>query len=271
MIPDFHTHSFFSSDSDADIEAMLKHAMELNMSSMCITDHYDMDFPVYLDEPELTFELDAKKYYSYMCGIKEKYAGKIDLKIGMELGFMPTTSRKLNTFTADNSHFDFFIGSLHVIDWMDPYRPEYFSDKTELQAYYHYFDTILQCAKVFTGYNVLGHLDYILRYGPSKAAGFNINDYCEIFDELFKLIIPLGKGIELNTGSLYKGLENAHPHPDILKLYKAAGGEIITLGSDAHTPDYIGYGFSDMLKLLREYGFKYVCTFEEQKPIFHKI
>ena len=44
----------------------------------------------------------------------------------------------------------------------------------------------------------------------------------------------MGKGIELNTGGFKYGLGHPNPCEDIIKRYKELGGEIITLGSDAH-------------------------------------
>lgn len=64
----------------------------------------------------------------------------------------------------------------------------------------------------------------------------------------------------------------AHPHPEILKLYKELGGEIITIGSDAHVPKYIGYDFETYARdILTATGFHYYCTFEQMKPVFHKL
>jgi len=271
MIPDFHLHSSFSDDSDADMKDIMNQAISLGMKEICITDHYDMDFPYLEEAPDMHFDLPTDEYYAYMSKIKEEYKDKIDLKIGIELGFMPSTIEKLNNFTTSHKEFDFYIGSLHIIDNMDPYYPRYFMDKDETTAYYHYFDTILQVAKGFKGYNILGHLDYILRYGPTKADNFNFNDYKDVFYELFKMIIPEGKGIEVNTGGIYKGLGFAHPKLEILRMYKELGGEIITLGSDAHTPNYIGHGFNDVRELLITEGFKYYCTFANQKAKFYSL
>ena len=37
-------HSFFSSDSEAPTEEMVKRAVELGLPAICLTDHYDMDY-----------------------------------------------------------------------------------------------------------------------------------------------------------------------------------------------------------------------------------
>ena len=77
--------------------------------------------------------------------------------------------------------------------------------------------------------------------------------------------------ISMIAGDIVRGLSFPHPHTDILKMYKDAGGEIITVGSDAHHAEHIGYGFDVARDLLLSHGFRYYTTFKERKPEFHKI
>ena len=57
----------------------------------------------------------------------------------------------------------------------------------------------------------------------------------------------------------------------ILRLYRDLGGEIITLGSDAHTPEYVGCAITDRQALLRACGFDYFATFDRLVPVYHKL
>ena len=131
---------------------------------------------------------------------------------------------------------------------------------------------IVSNVQTFDNYSIYGHLDYAVRYCPSGEAAFRFSDYADVFEAILKTIIEHGKGIEINTGSLYKNMTYAHPHPSILKLYKELGGEIITVGSDAHVPKYIGYDFETYARdILTATGFRSYCTFEQMKPVFHKL
>ena len=128
----------------------------------------------------------------------------------------------------------------------------------------------------FNDYNVYGHLDYIFRYGPDKVTGDIFSEKYfpvlqDIIYEILKVIIENGKGIEINTGSLYRGMNYMHPHTLILKMYKELGGEIITIGSDSHDLEHVGYKFDKALEQLESAGFKYFTTFEDMKPSFHKL
>lgn len=270
IFPDYHLHTLFSSDCDSDVDSVISAARAKGMQHICITDHYDMDYPVNPKAPDLTFNLDECTYYNYMDNCKSNLKD-FELHIGIELGVTKDNIAGLNAFAGNKDRYDFFIASSHLVDNMDPYYGDYFCDKTDYEAYAGYFETILHNVKNFKHYNVYGHLDYILRYGKSKAADFKASDYYDIFKEIFDIIIHDGKGIEINTGGLYKGLGFCHPHSDILKMYKEAGGEIITVGSDAHSPQYVGYGFDIARELLIDSGFRYYCTFSHQKPLFNKI
>lgn len=271
LFPDYHFHTDFSSDCDEPIQAVIASAKEKGLSALCVTDHYDMDFPVRPEEPDMDFDLDLDSYYRIYHALSEKLVPEFDLRVGVELGVMPSTTKKLNAFVQAHPELDFIICSLHVVDGMDPYYPKYFEGKEDLSAYRHYFETLLACVKEFDNFNVCGHLDYIVRYGKTKADLFDIRDYADIFEELFQILVSRGQGIEINTGSLYRGLSFPHPHTDILKMYKDAGGEIITVGSDAHHAEHIGYGFDAARDLLLSHGFRYYTTFKERKPEFHKI
>ncbi len=271
IFPDYHLHTSFSSDAEFSIEDMVTSARQKGLNSICVTDHYDIDFPIQHNEPDMDFYLDVKKYYEHMSKVKASLEPDFDLKIGVELGVMPYIGEKLRAFTPAHPQLDFIISSVHIVDDLDPYYPEYFYNKTLKQAYRRYFETMLECLKEFSDFSVLGHIDYIVRYGTNQADDYNVKDYQDIFEEIFRIIVPKGIGIEINTGSLYKNLSFPHPHKDILKLYKDAGGEIITVGSDAHRPEYIGYGFNIAKEILVDCGFKHYCTFSKQKPEFHSI
>ena len=79
------------------------------------------------------------------------------------------------------------------------------------------------------------------------------------------LIIHTGHGIEINTSPLNKGLSQTNPCPEIVKRYRALGGEIITIGSDAHTAMNVGGHFDAARGILLSSGFKYYTVFTDRK------
>ena len=130
MYSDFHLHTSFSDDSDTDPEKQIERAIALRMSSICFTDHIDMDYP----EGEFTFELDIDAYYNCYLQYREKYKNKIQLLFGVEFGMQPHLGPAFEEYTAIHP-FDFVIGSNHLVRGMDPYYPEAFEGYTEDSTY----------------------------------------------------------------------------------------------------------------------------------------
>ena len=89
----------------------------------------------------------------------------------------------------------------------------------------------------------------------------------EEIGDIFRIIIPRGIGIELNTN---RG--NA-PLPDgkWLRLYRELGGEIVTLGTDAHSPGAVGCAVREGQALLCACGFTRFCTFRRKEPVWHDL
>jgi histidinol-phosphatase (PHP family) len=83
--------------------------------------------------------------------------------------------------------------------------------------------------------------------------------------------VQFGIGLELNTGGIKSGLKELHPLPAILKRYRELGGEIITIGSDAHTPDHLADHFTRAAALLTTLGYRYYTIYEHRKPRFKPL
>lgn len=263
MKADFHMHTGFSYDTDSNPEEMVKRSIELGLKTICITDHHDEDYP----EDVTAFQLDVESYLAEMQRLKEKYKEQIDLRIGVELGLQPHLSSFYEKFVTKYP-FEFVLGSMHVFDKMDPYYGHYFEGKSDKDAYRAAFEETLETIKNFKNFDVLGHIDYVVRYGKHKQEQYSYIENAEIIDEILKYVIQNGKGIELNTAGLKYGLGFCHPYPAILKRYRELGGEIITVGSDGHKPEHIAYGFGQVKEILKDAGFKYYTEFKDRRPIY---
>lgn len=265
---DYHLHSNYSNDSNIPIEEMIEGAINLGLSEICFTDHYDYANP----NPQFECKLDYDEYFRHVPLLQESYGDKILLKFGVEIGLQPHITEH-NTQFAKKYPFDFIIGSSHIVDGCDIGLDgkKFFEGKLQQEAYTRYFEDILHHVKNFDDFDVYGHLDYVVRYGGYEKRELDFNIFKEILVDILKTIISKGKGIEINSSGFRYGLGHAHPHIKILKLYKELGGEIITAGSDAHKPkDICGY-FDKVYEILKSIGFNYIATYEKRKPKFVKI
>lgn len=268
MKADFHMHTSFSSDSDTTPEDMVRGAIEKGLQTICITDHYDKDFPMTPGGEEFAFDMES--YVKEIRRLKELYKDSIDIRMGIEIGLQPHLGDFYHVLI--NAYpFDFVIGSVHVIDHLDPYYGEYFIGKEDEDAYRQAFEETLENIKVNKDFDVLGHIDYVVRYGKQKAEHYSYQKYADILDEIMKELIRQGKGLELNAAGWKYGLGFCHPHPDVLKRYRELGGEIITVGADGHKPEHIAYDFSKVSAVLKECGFQYYTEFKERKAYFKHL
>ena len=137
--------------------------------------------------------------------------------------------------------------------------------------YHAYFEEELHSIKKNSNFDVYGHLDYVVRYGASPDSPYDYGRHADLFDEIIKTLLDKEKAIELNTGGLKKGMKEFHPCEKLLRRYRELGGEIITIGSDAHQPVNVADGFDRACELLKECGFKYYCVFEKRTPEFRKL
>lgn len=269
MLWDTHMHCHFSGDSKADSESMVLSAISKGLSGICFTDHLDYD---YRDEPGL-FLLDLDGYRTEILRLQEKYASAcgehpaFPVLFGIEIGLQPQVVAD-NLAVTKAYPFDFVIGSSHVVHGIDPYYPAYYEGRNEDEAYREYFESILENLATGADYDVYGHLDYVVRYGPNRNLFYSYEKYKDLIDEILRTLIQQGKGIEINTAGLKYGLGHPNPTEDILRRYRELGGEILTIGADAHKPEHIAYGFSKVPAILKEAGFQYFTVFKQRKPHF---
>ena len=267
---DFHLHSSFSGDSKASMEDMILQAIKLNLHTICFTEHTDMDFPYAKGDPINMFTLQTDSYLFDLLRYREKYKNKIKILFGVEIGLQPHISDILTQY-ASAYPFDFIIASSHTCHGMDPYKSEFFEGRTEKVAYQVYFESILENIECYSDFDVYGHLDYVVRYGPTKNANYSYQHHKEVIDEILHQLILDGKGIEINTSGYKYGLGAPHPSLEIISRYKKMGGKIITIGSDGHRPENLAYAFDQAEKDLLSCGFQEYTTFEKRKPTFIKL
>lgn len=265
MFTDSHIHTIFSSDSDTPVRSQIERAIELGMKAVYITDHQDFDFPE--DIYHMSFQFDTASYMDTLTKLKKEYKDRIKVRPGVELGLMNTLKERLDTYTS-SWDFDYVIGSVHLVRRMDPYYNEFYEGRTCEEAYLEYFETVLENVKLHNCFDSLGHLDYVVRYGPDAGSSYPSACYKEVIHEILRTLVEKGIALECNTAGLKHGLGFPHPHESVLKDYVELKGEMVTLGSDGHQPTHIGYGFSSVGNYLKSCGIRYQTVFKKRKPEF---
>lgn len=290
MFADYHIHTYYSDDSTYPMEQVVKDAISKGITDLCFTDHVDygikedadkltteqrQELKVKIQNPNVPqYNVDYPAYVAEYQYLKEKYADKINLKLGMEFGLqihtIPQYQKLFNSYP-----FDFIIMSCHQVENKEFWTQEFQQGRSQDEYNQRYYDEILAQVKNYHDYSVLGHLDLIARY--DKAGVYPFAKIRDKIAEILKIVIADGKGIELNTSSVCYKIHNAQGKPEltpsreILALYKELGGRIITTGSDSHKPEHLGAYIAEQSQELLKLGFKEICTFEKMQPIFHKL
>ena len=202
---------------------------------------------------------------------REALDGQIRLRLGLELGEAPWNFAETEKMMASAPELDFVIGSIHSLSQAYGWQDLYFAasdDPVECRTQIgDYLSLVLRLAK-WGQFNVLGHLTLPLRYmNENRGLSVSFDGFESEVEEIFRTLIANGCGIELNTNRCHDPL----PDRKWLTMYRELGGEIITLGSDAHRPGHVGCVIRERQQLLRECGFTQFCTFEKKTPIFHAL
>ncbi len=279
MTADYHVHSEFSFDSKAPMEAQIERAVELGLDEMCFTDHVDYGVRPDWDEPGPVRERNGKparnvdypRYFETLAEMKRRYDGRITIRRGLELGVQRHTIERFDAlYEKYRGELDFTLLSVHQVGDEEFYPPEYMERRTQDEYNLGYYEELLAVAREFDHYCVLAHLDVMRRYDPQGEYPFAKTR--DVVAEILRTAIQKGKGIELNTASWRYDLEDIQPRREILRLYRDLGGEILTIGSDAHRVERVGGNFAEARAILRdELGFRRFCTFEGMQPHFHEL
>ena len=280
---DLHSHSSFSPDAKDGAELMCERAKELGLFAYALTDHCDCNFWLPADEWErenaraLTVDREmygvrdyARASIKTVSALKEKYPF---LLCGIELG-QPLQNPAAAAEICAMRELDLIIGSHHMNAGRDDfYWLDYGSmDIGEIYALMSdYFTQICEmCTRA--DFDVLGHLTYPLRYITGECGiELDMSRFYEQIREIFRRLIGRGKGIEINTSGLRQRYGRLLPDREYVKMYRECGGEILTLGSDAHCAADIAKGIDEGAELARECGFKYTAYFERREARFMSL
>lgn len=259
---DFHIHSRVSFDGHDTGEALALAAKNAGLKEICFTDHLDYDPLEQMGI--LAFDTEA-----YNAEYDHLDIPGLKIRRGMEFGM---TADNAAQFKADLQRrpFDFVLGSIHFVDDLDVYFPEFWAGKTVFQAERRYLEATLECVQIHSDFDVLAHLTYIGKTSAHPAPrAVPYSEHRELIDEILRCLVAKGKGLEMNTSGVDR-CGDYLPSADIFRRFRELGGEIVTVGSDAHRCDRVGQYSHRACEVLTEI-FGHVCTFDNRQPVFHKL
>lgn len=259
---DYHMHSRVSFDGHDTGVALAQAALAAGLKEICFTDHLDYDPLEQMGV--LAFDTDA-----YNAEYDHLAVEGLKIRRGMEFG-MTHDNAALFKKDLQRRPFDFVLGSIHFVDDLDVYFEQWWHGKSVLEAERRYLEATLDCVRIHEDFDVLAHLTYIGKTQCHPAPRcVPYAEHRELIDEILKTLSQKGKGLEMNTSGVDRCggfLSTA----DYFRRFRELGGEIVTIGSDAHRCNRVGQYSFDACTILQDI-FGYVCTFENRVPIFHKL
>lgn len=259
---DFHMHSRVSFDGHDTGEALALAAKKAGLKEICFTDHIDYDPLGQMGK--LDFDTAA-----YNAEYDRLEVPGLIIRRGMEFGMDIHNAARFREDLKRRS-FDFVLGSIHFVDDLDVYYPQYWQGKTVFQAERRFLEATLESVELHEDFDVLAHLTYIGKTTAHHAPRcVPFEGHQELIDEILKVLVHKGKGLEMNSSGVDR-CGGFLPTADYFRRFKELGGQIVTIGSDAHRADRVGQYSFDACQILKDI-FGYVCTYENRQPIFHKL
>lgn len=270
ILTDFHVHSDVSEDCRATMRAMAEAEARKGIRTMCFTNHCDLrDWRTLEFQPrclEIVPEAREKR-----AALEAEGRLPLEVLLGIELAeahFRPALAAEL----AAGEGLDFVLGSLHILPPEGDFCRLHYTDVPQCDRYFdRYLDELLQVAALGC-FDVMAHIGYCRRYmfRAGVDAAMTLEKHGEKIRLLLRTLIDSGKGIEINCSGIRDGC-GPFPSPEILRLYRDLGGEIVTVGSDAHTPETAAACVREGYAVLRACGFGYVTVFRQRKPAFLRL
>lgn len=260
---DLHTHTDNSPDANHSATLLCECACEAGLRAIAITDHCECD-AYYADR----YDLSAKQSVFETAKAKSVFAGRLIVVSGIELGQPLHDKEAAEKALAKN--LDFVLASQHHLlnKKEDFYLLDYSLPENEPKALLRqYFDELLEIVK-WGNFDALAHLTYPLRYITGRAGiPVDLRDYFDQIDLIFREMAAAGKALEINMSGLRGELGDTMPPLILVKRFKEAGGEYITIGSDAHQAGDVGSGIQEGMALAEAAGFRYVTLYQRRLPV----
>ena len=267
-LTNYHSHCLYC-DGRANMEDFIRFAISEGFTSYGISSHAPLPFST-----AWTMEWDRMDdYLSEFSRLKEKYADKIELAIGLEIDYLDEDSNpSLPRF--QDLPLDYRIGSVHMlyspereivdIDTpADTFRQDKHFDGDLDYVVHLYYKNLLRMVEL-GGFDIVGHADK-MHYNASCYRSGLLDEpwYDTLVRGYFTAIAEHGYIVEINTKA-YHELGTFYPNERYFTFLKELGVRV-QVNSDAHYPERINNARAEALAALKKAGFTSVVEWHDRK------
>ena len=262
-LTNYHSHSLYC-DGRAGMEDFVRFAISERFTSYGFSSHAPLPFSTFW-----TMEWDRMSdYLSEFQRLKEKYADRIELYIGLEIDYLDEESNP-SMARFRELPLDYRIGSVHMLTTdagkivdidtpADKFREiidEHFDGDIVrvVRQYYRSLTKMLESG----GFNIVGHADK-MHYNASCYRPGLLDEpwYDQLVHTYFADIAQRGYQVEINTKS-YHDLGTFYPNERYFSTLYDLGIKV-QVNSDSHYPEKINNGRPEAMQAIKRAGYKKV-------------
>jgi histidinol-phosphatase (PHP family) len=272
---DLHLHPNYSIDAEGSIEEFCEEAIKKNLDAICFTTHLDSDprrNDCYVRVNGIKVHVLSDEWledYESTIRLADETYEELQVLLGVEMDLYPGVEEHLPE-RFHETDFDLIIGSVHLIDGnalsLEPEAHKIFKKNNLKELGECYFNLLTDSMKMGI-YDIIGHIDIYRRYGE-KFYGHCIHSLWK--PRIANLVKNMKKykiGFEINTSTWRKGLAEPMPEKGLIQEFVKLGIEDVTLGSDAHSPNQLGYGIDRAIQLAKNCGIHELTIYKQRDPI----
>lgn len=264
---DQHLHSWNSFDCKTPPAENVEQAVKAGLAGLSFTDHFDThpdewDDCLY-DDGKIARELDE---------LRDRYGDRIFIGKGIEVCYQPERMPFILEF-LDAHRFDVVVLSVHWAFGKAVHQPEHFAKMPSEAFIAHYLEAVREAtahvvrlkADGCQPFNILGHMDFAKRYANRFNGYDGVVGMSETVDAILRNCLEANLVPEINTSTLRNGMAAPMPGLEIVQRYAELGGTMMSLGSDAHSPQYVGSHFDVASGIMRQAGIDELAVFKQRR------
>jgi histidinol-phosphatase (PHP family) len=271
---DYHIHTAVTIDGNMHEFEVCERAVALGIQEIAFTNHVMLSQPNYRIAPQA-----LKRHWENIQSARQRFP-ELTIRLGIEMDYYPGKEDEIDTTIRVyerliGQRFDFILGSVHDI------YGGFFSNKAEavqffkardmLDTYREFFELETRAAKSHL-FEVMAHPDLIKKYSHQMYPPVPFEAYREYAGLFVSELVRSNVGIEVNTKGTKLPVHETYPSPEFIALYlsgcEVCGAEpVITIGSDAHKIDDLGFGVAEVYTWLQELKVSHITCFDQRQRI----
>lgn len=248
-----HTHTNYC-DGKSTAREMVESAIEKGFVSLGFSGHA----PQHFDPPCCMSEVNEKKYFADIRALKEEFAARIKIYLGVERDYFSH---------VDPKNYEYYLASVHYLPDGDEFvgvdtHPDRLAEyvKTACHGdgllFARNYYTLLHDYVVEFKPPIIGHIDLLRKYNTTHHF---FDENCKEYRDIVLAILPdMAKTnaiLEMNTGAIARGtMKEPYPAPFILDEWKRLGGEVM-VNSDCHNAKFLDCFYPECEEILRAHGY----------------